>query len=256
MSGTIDCRIADGIATVVIDNRTKRNALTKPMWAALRDRLAGLSGHEDLRCVVLRGAAPGGFGAGADIDEFMRARDGFEKGRDYGRLHAAVLEAVRRCPHPVIAAIDGHCMGASLVLAAAADLRIAADDSAFRLPPVKLGAVLGDPEVRVLLEVLGRAALMEILLEAPLFDAARAREIGLISRAVPAGQWEEDVARTARRIAEGAPLTQRAHKRAIYRVLSGDAAGSDESYRVFDSADFREGYAAFRAKRRAIFKGR
>ncbi|WP_430474962.1 enoyl-CoA hydratase/isomerase family protein [Thalassospira lucentensis] len=255
----LNVTVADRIATVTICQPERKNALTKPMWGTLAQIAQELSNDVDLRCVVIRGGAGVGFGAGADIHEFVRERSGFEKARDYGMLHAEALQTIQNCNHPVIAAIDGPCMGASFVLASACDLRIAADNAKFAVPPMKLGATLGYPELEIMLDLLGEAALFEILLEGQVFDVTRARDIGFVARYVPVADFDEEVAKTAGRIAGGAPITQRMHKKMINRLRQGgaiDAREFDEGYRAFDSADFKEGYTAFLEKRKAVFSGK
>lgn len=248
-----------GIATIFIRQPERKNALTKPMWGELARIADDLSGDVSLRCVVIRGGDGAGFGAGADIHEFVRERDGFDKARDYGMLHAEALQALQACQHPVVAAIDGPCIGASFVLAAACDLRIAADNAKFAVPPMKLGATLGYPELQIMLDLLGSAVLFEILLEGQVLGAERAREIGFIARHVPLEMFETEIETTARRIASGAPIAQRQHKKMINRLREGGAINAkefDEGYRAFDSADFKEGYTAFLEKRKAVFQGK
>ncbi|WP_339861891.1 enoyl-CoA hydratase/isomerase family protein [Thalassospira alkalitolerans] len=251
--------IDGGIATITISQPDRKNALTKPMWGELARIADDLGRDNALRCVVIRGGGGVGFGAGADIHEFVRERDGFAKARDYGMLHAEALQAIEVCQHPVIAAIDGPCIGASFVLAAACDLRIAADNAKFAVPPMKLGATLGYPELQIMLDLLGEAALFEILLEGQVFGPERAREIGFIARHVPLDAFEAEIKTTANRIAGGAPITQRLHKKLINRLKEGGSIGAkefDEGYRAFDSADFKEGYTAFLEKRKAVFQGK
>jgi len=255
----LNVTIDDRVATITICQPERKNALTKPMWGALATIVHELSDDLDLRCVVIRGGEGAGFGAGADIHEFVRERSGFEKARDYGMLHAEALQTIQNCTHPVIAAIDGPCMGASFVLAAACDMRIAADNAKFAVPPMKLGATLGYPELEIMLDLLGEAALFEILLEGQVFDVVRAREIGFIARHVALEVFDEEVARTSKRIAGGAPLTQRAHKSMLNRLRQGgsiDMHEFDEGYRAFESADFKEGYTAFLEKRKPVFTGK
>lgn len=255
----LNVAIDDRIATITICQPDRKNALTKPMWGELANIAQKLSDDLELRCVVIRGGEGVGFGAGADIHEFVRERAGFEKARDYGLLHAEALQTIQNCTHPVIAAIDGPCMGASFVLASACDLRIAADNAKFAVPPMKLGATLGYPELEIMLDLLGEAALFEILLEGQVFDTERAREIGFVARHVPIMDFDDEITKTASRIAGGAPLTQRLHKKMINRLRQGgaiDAREFDEGYRAFESADFKEGYTAFLEKRKAVFTGK
>lgn len=255
----LNVTINDRVATISICQPERKNALTKPMWGELARIAQELSDDLELRCVIIRGGEGAGFGAGADIHEFVRERAGFEKARDYGMLHAEAIQTIQNCTHPVIAAIDGPCMGASFVLAASCDLRIAADNARFAVPPMKLGATLGYPELEIMLDLLGEAALFEILLEGQVFDAMRAREIGFVARHVPLEGFEAEITKIGARIAGGAPITQRLHKKMINRLRQGgaiDAREFDEGYRAFDSDDFKEGYTAFLEKRKAVFSGK
>lgn len=251
--------IDGAVATLRIHQPDKKNALTKPMWGALARLIGDCAQRDDLRVIVVRGGADAGFGAGADIHEFVRERRGLAKAREYGMIHAEALQTIQACPHPVVAAIDGVCIGASLVLAAACDLRIAADNAKFMIPPMKLGATLGYPELQILLDLVGRPALQEILIEGQLFGPERALQLGLISRFVPMDDFENEIAQTAGRIAQSAPITQRLHKKMINRLLEGGTISArefDEGYYAFDSDDFQEGYNAFLEKRQPQFSGK
>ena len=117
------------IATVTLNNPTKRNALNKAMWASLRDAMNELSADDSLRCVVVRGAGEEAFAAGADISEFETERDTPEKTRAYDDMLSEALEALYKCQHPTIAMIRGACMGGGLQIAIQCDLRISGEST-------------------------------------------------------------------------------------------------------------------------------
>lgn len=155
--------------------------------------------------------------------------------------------------------IHGICVGGGLEIAACCDLRVCGVSSRFGVPINRLGLVMAHAEVGALLALVGRATTLEILLEGRVFDAAEAREKGLVTRVVDDAQVQREAYATARRIADGAPLVARWHKRFVQR-LAGPAPLTDdeidEGFACFASDDFQIGYSAFLAKRKPGFTGR
>lgn len=251
--------LGDGIVRVVIDQQQRRNALNNAMWHQLTELMVALDADEDLRCVVLTGAGEEAFGAGADISEFEENRSSAEKARRFaGRTHAA-LDALKRCRHPVVAAIRGLCVGGGLELALCADLRIAADDARFGIPVKRLGLVVAYEEMTGLIEAVGKSNALRILLEGDIFGAEEALRLGLVNHLVPAAEHEAFVLERARLIAEGAPLVARWHKKFANRLMDPrplEPAERAESFACFDSEDFRIGYRAFLDKRTPKFVGK
>jgi len=247
------------IATVALNNPDRLNALNKAMWAGLGAAMRRLSADDALRCVVVRGAGDKAFAAGADIAEFATERADAKQAKSYGKLIHETMQAVARCRHPTVAMIRGACVGGGLEIAAMCDLRVAGASSRFGIPVNRLGLTMGYGELIGLLALVGRAVALEILLEGRVFDADEACRKGLVNRVVPDDKVEEEAYATARRIAEGAPLVNQWHKRFIERlaVTAELAPGDwDEAFECFDTDDFREGVAAFLAKRKPNFKGR
>jgi enoyl-CoA hydratase len=259
MSG--DCLVTrDGaIATVALSNPDRLNALDKSMWSALGEAMRSLSADDALRCIVLRGAGEKAFAAGADIAEFANERADARQAKPYGELIHESMQAVARCRHPTVALIRGACVGGGLEIAAMCDLRIAGESSRFGIPVNKLGLTMAYGELTGLLALVGKAVALEILLEGRVFDAAEAYRKGLVNRVVPDDRVEDEAYATARRIAEGAPLVNRWHKQFIERLAVRahvDAKEWDEGFACFDTGDYKEGVAAFLAKRKPDFKGR
>ena len=260
MAGTIHFVADAGIATVTLESPGKLNAVSVAMWQELRRVFEALSGDEGVRCIVVRGAG-GNFAAGADLDEFGDVHHDLDSGRRF-HLETVVpsLAAIRDVRPPVLAAIEGVCAGGGLQIALACDIRIAADNARFGVPVGRLGFPVVLPELRLLLERLGQAVTAELLLSGRLLDAREAQERGVVSRAVPAAEFEHRVAETVHLVTAGSPLAARRNKAQIRllveRGMDYTARELDASFEFLDSADYREGIAAFIAKRHPNFTGK
>jgi len=256
---TILVQREDAIATVVLNRPEKLNALTLDMWLRLGDAMRDLEADDSVRCIVLRGAGDRAFAAGADIAEFANTRANARQAKEYGQRIAGTMHAIVRSRHPTVALIHGACVGGGLEIASQCDLRVAGASSRFGVPIKNLGLVVAYDELAGLMSVAGRAVALEILLEGRVFGAEEAFAKGLVNRVVPDDKVEEEAYATARRIAEGAPLVARWHKKFARRLADPRPLSEeeyDESYACFDTEDFREGSAAFVAKRKPVFKGR
>lgn len=246
------------IATVTLNRPDRLNALDRGMWQRLSAIMAAVGGDDTVRCVILRGAGPA-FGAGADVAEFATERDTPAKAAAYAEIMGGALGALRDCRVPTVAQIRGACAGAGLEIAIHCDLRIAADSSKFGAPVQRLGITMPYPEIAALVELVGYATALEILLEGRLFGAREAYEKGLLSRVVPEASLDEEVTATARRIADGAPLVHRWHKKFVRRLLDPkplSTAEVAESYAACGTEDYRTGISAFLAKQKPRFRGR
>ncbi len=246
------------VATVTLNRPDKLNAMTKPMWAQLGEVMEGLSGDDAQRCVVLRGAGGRAFSPGNDIGEFETARANAEQARAYGRILHRTLGAITTCRHPTVALIEGICVGGGLEIAACCDLRICGASSRFGVPIKRLGLVMAYEELEALVQLVGRANAAEILFEGEVFGAERALAMGLVNRVVADDAVETEAYATAIRIADGAPLVARWHKRFMQRLKDPaplTEAERDEGYHCFDTEDFRRGYQAFLKKTAPAFKG-
>jgi enoyl-CoA hydratase/carnithine racemase len=247
------------IATVVLNRPDKLNALIKPMWQGLGDAIRTLSNDDDVRCIILRGAGEKAFSPGNDIAEFATARANKEQGAEYGSVMHATAAALAACRHPLVAQIHGICVGGGLEIAALCDLRICGTSSRFGAPINKLGLVMAYAEMAPLIRLVGIGVALEILLEGRVFDAAEAKEKGLVTRVVPDADVAAEAQATARRIADGAPLTARWHKKFARRLADPRPLTDDElaeCFECFGTEDFRTGFAAFLAKQKPEFRGR
>lgn len=259
MSDTILVQRDGAIATVVLNRPDKLNALTRAMWARLGQVFDQLHPDDDLRCVVIRGAGTRAFAPGNDIAEFPAERSSVEQARAYGDDMRRAIESIGRCRHPIVAQIHGICVGGGLEIAGLADIRICGESSRFGVPINKLGLVMSYAEIGALIALVGEATALEILLEGRVFDAREAKDKGLVTRVVADDQVEAEAVAAARRIADGAPLVARWHKKFARRLRDPAPLGEaehDEGFACFGTEDFRIGYRAFLAKQQPEFKGR
>jgi len=247
------------IATVTLNKAERMNALDRAMWTQLGAVMRELDADESLRCVVLRGAGDRAFAAGADIAEFANERANAAQAKRYGEDVAVSLRSLAECRHPTVALIHGACVGGGLLVAAQCDLRICNESARFGVPVKNLGLTEAYAELQGMMRVIGPAASLEILLEGRIWGAREAYEKGLVCRVVPDAGVVEEVYATARRIADGAPLVARWHKKFVRRLADPrplTVAEHDESFACFDTEDFRIGYRAFLDKKKPEFKGR
>lgn len=246
------------IATVTLNRPDRLNALDAATWALVAETMARLSADESLRCVVIRGAG-GNFAAGADIQSFERERADTQQALAYAAHMKAALAAVAEGTHPTVALIEGVCVGGGLELASVCDIRVCGQSSRFGVPIKKLGLTMSYAELVPFVDLVGPAAAKEILLEGEVFGADRAKDFGLVNRVVPDAEVESQAYASAKRIAEGAPLVARWHRKFIRRVLDGrplTPAEIDEGYAATDTEDYRIGVRAFLDKKPAKFVGR
>ena len=247
------------IVTVVLNRPTKLNAIDKATWLALGDAFVALAADDAVRCIVLRGAGDKAFSPGADISEFETERADRDKARAYNATVERTIGAIEACRHPTLALIKGICVGGGLEAAAFCDMRICGRSSRFGVPIKRLGLVMAYAELRGMVGLVGRAKTLEVLLEGRIFGADEALAMGLVNRVVADDAVEDESYATARRIAEGAPLTARFHMLALRRLADATPLGDEEieaALACYDSEDFRIGYRAFLDKKTPEFKGR
>lgn len=259
MTATVRCQIDGAVARVTLDHAGRLNAISVAMWRELARTFAELAHEERVRCIVVRGAG-GNFAAGADIAEFDAVRFDEASGRHFHlEILGPAIEAIRTVPQPTIAAIEGYCVGGGLEIAVACDLRLAADDARLGAPVGKVGFPFALPELKPLLALVGPGVASELLLAGTLLTGVEAQAKGLVQRAVPRADLDAAVARTVEAIVAASPVAARQNKAQIRLLLDQGLtytqAQLDASFGFFASADYREGIAAFLAKRPPSFPG-
>jgi len=207
---------AAGIATLRIANPGKMNALTLAMWRELRAVFDSLRDEPaPPRVIVVRGADRE-FVAGADIQEFPQLRLEPESLAAYHEdIVGPALRAMLDCDVPLVAHIEGACIGGGLEIAACCDLRLCEPSSRFGVPIARLGVPMAPAEVEIVSHIMGQTLLRELLIESRLMGAAEAHERGVVTRVVDAGELEAEVARVALHIAGLSPEAMRLNKRVL-----------------------------------------
>ena len=252
-------RGADGIVTVTLNRPHKLNAFTKPMWGRMGEVYRELDADDDVRCIVIRGAGEKAFSPGNDISEFETERNSADQAMAYGKLMHGTIQALRNMRHPTVAMIHGVCVGGGLEVAGLCDIRICGESSRFGAPVSKLGLVMAYQEISCLRDLAGTQGALEILLEGRIMSAVEAMQIGIVSRIVANAEVEAEAMATAKRIAAGAPLVHRWHKKFLKRLADPTPLTNEElreGFDCYDTEDFQIGYNAFLGKETPKFKGK
>ena len=260
MSGEVGYRVARGVALLTLSQPAKFNAMTLAMWRAIPVLAARAAADASVRVVLVQGEGQRAFCAGADISQFGSARTGADAAIAYDRDVGLAYAALTECPKPVVAAIAGICFGGGLGLAMACDIRLARADARFRIPAARLGLGYAYANVAMLERRVGLAAASDILFSARVVDAAEALRMAIVGAVFSADDFDAGVTDYVAAIAENAPLSLIAAKRALIEVQKPDAlrdvAGANAAVAAcFDSADYAEGQRAFAAKRKPAFVG-
>ena len=247
------------VRVITVNRPDKLNALDAATLDALHEAFRAAADEPAVRVVVLTGAGPKAFVAGADIAQ-MNALSPVQ-GRDFSLRGQRMMRFVETLPKPVIAMVNGFALGGGLELAMCCHLRIAADTAKVGQPEINLGLVPGFGGSQRLLRLAGRAATLELCLTGAPVDAARALQLGIVNRVVPAAELEAQVMALAEQLAAAAPLALRGILDCVN--VGGDCALEEGlAYEaaqfglVFSTEDMREGTSAFLEKRKPTFTGR
>jgi len=248
-----------GVATLIFNNPEKRNALSLEMWEGIGDALEVFETDPDVRAIVLRGAGGKAFISGADISQFEERRSTEEKAAQYSAITDRAWLALARTRKPVIAAIEGFCIGGGLAVAMKADVRIATRDSVFGVPAARLGIAYPIEAIRDLVNLVGPSEAKWILFTGRQIDAEQALRIGLINKVVAKAELDEAIRELTQSLADNAPLSIQASKETIDQIARDNVDRKrlhELGVACIESDDFAEGRRAFMEKRRPQFKGK
>ncbi|MDJ0949350.1 MAG: enoyl-CoA hydratase-related protein [Alphaproteobacteria bacterium] len=241
------------IARLILNRPQKRNALTLAMWEAVPDLVAEAEAEAGVRILLVQGSDATAFAAGADIGEFESVF-ATEAGR--GRYSDAVYaaeQALGRCGKPVIAMIQGDCIGGGVELALACDLRFASTDSRFGITPSRLGLVYSLTSTKRLIELVGPSRAKDLLYSGRLFDAREALSLGIVDRVVAGEALQAETRAYAEEICSRSPNSVQAAKAIVQMILDGatDETPASRSLRVdgFAGPDAKEGIRAYLDRR-------
>lgn len=244
---------SEHVVHVIVNRPDRHNALSGEVMSGLARQAIELSNNPAIRVVVLSGAGTKAFVSGADIGELGTGIDGGRSTGNRPSMFAATM--------PVIAMIQGYCIGGGLALALEADLRIASDDATFGIPAGRLGIAYPNDAVERLVALIGAGEASRLLLTGERIGAERALALGLVNEVVPRADLESRVNSLADTIAANAPLSMRAAKASVLAAVRGGRAdelqAAEQLARLcWLSSDFAEGRAAFSEKRPPIWTGR
>jgi enoyl-CoA hydratase/carnithine racemase len=251
------------IAVISLSHPGKLNAMSRAMWRELRAVFEKVQSDSQWLCVVVQGEG-GTFCAGGDISEYPEFRFSEAALRDFHENDVwGALAAMLACDVPVVARIEGACMGAGLEIASCCDIRIAGESATFGAPIAKLGFPMAPREAQLVMRAAGESTARELLLEAAVLPALEMKARGFISRVAADGDVPAQAWATAQRVTALAPQAARLNKQALRTLalqplpsgVSGQGGGVQASvaYGYADSAEHREGIGAFLEKRKPVF---
>jgi enoyl-CoA hydratase/carnithine racemase len=256
MSGEVLLSLADAVASVTLSNPGKLNAMSRPMWHELRTAFEQIQRNPQVRCVVI-GGLDGHFCAGGDISEYAGFRFQPESLRDFHENDVwPALQAMLDCDVPLLARIEGNCMGAGMEIASCCDIRLASLSARFGAPIARLGFPMAPREAALVARETTLTVVRQMLLEAMVFSAADMKATGFLSRLSADAQLVVDAQTSSLRIAALAPQAARMNKQTLRSLLNASAAAGiedDLTYAYADSAEHREGIGAFLEKRKPLF---
>ena len=251
----------NAIARIIFNQPEKRNAVSLEMWEAVETALDQYATDDNVRILILSGAGGKAFVSGADISKFESERASADGVARYNATTARVYDKVADFPKPVIAQINGFCVGGGVALAVCCDLRICGESSQFAIPAARLGLGYGYAGISRLAALVGPSFTKEIFFTAGRFEAESARVMGLVNRVVPDDQVEQFCLDYAKTISENAPMTVNSVKfitnQTVVRESERDLRKCDALVAAcFASEDYIEGRRAFMEKRKPEFKNR
>ncbi|MCY4278729.1 MAG: enoyl-CoA hydratase-related protein [Gammaproteobacteria bacterium] len=216
-SGYIDIEIGNDIAEVRLNRPEKKNCVSFAMWLEIAQAFNDLGGNDEVRCIVLTGAG-GHFSSGADKSEFGEVRSTPEQVATYEQAVSGASEAILDCPKPVVAAIEGYCVGGGLGLAMACDFRVGKAGSEYFIPAAKLGVVYGERATHSLLALVGLVNAKRILFAGHRMDADEAKSMGLVDEVFSEDAYDDGLAEFLGKLTDGSPRTISGSKAILHSI--------------------------------------
>ncbi len=258
MFTTLLFAVEDNICTVTINRPDKLNALNKELLNDLNKALDEIEGNAEIRSVIITGAGPKAFVAGADISEFnglntAEAMTLAKKGQD-------TFARIENSSKPIVAAVNGFALGGGCELAMSCHFRVASENAKFGQPEVNLGLIPGYGGTQRLVQLIGKGKAMELLMSAGMIDANEAKQLGLVNYVTTADELLGQAKKILLVINSKAPLAVAGCIKTANAVFDGAVNGYDleitEFGKCFDTEDMKEGVSAFLEKRKAVFTGK
>lgn len=250
MAGQVLLDVEGGLAVVTLSHPPRLGAMSRAMWRELRAVFQRIQAG-DARCVLVRGQG-GAFCAGGDIAEYPQFRFDPQSLADFHEDDVwGGLQAMLDCDVPIVAQIEGPCMGAGMEIASCCDIRVAGESAKFGAPIARLGFPMAPREAQLVAREAGLATAREMLLEAAVLEAAQMLSRGFLHAVVPDTGVTREARRRCERIAAHAPNAARLNKRTLRTLLAGQPVQGAYDYAAH--AEHREGIAAFLAKRQPAF---
>lgn len=250
------------ICTITLNRPEKRNALSPLLLSQLAGTLKSLQEEGEVRCLIVRGAGDKAFSAGFDLSDLAKNQSPQQIETGKHPVQTGV-DAVSKFPFPVIAMINGHAFGAGCDLAAACDIRIAAENALFSMPPAKLGLLYHPQGILRFINIVGLANAKEMFFTGRAYGAFQAKEMGLVHTVVPSHQLNSFTYQMAQEISENAPLALSGLKTTFHKCLRHQKIDPEDAReikalqdQIFRSEDAKEGWRAVREKRHPVFRGR
>lgn len=253
-------KVAEGIATITINRTDKRNALSLDMWGEMARLVCEAAADRSVLTLILRGADQTAFASGVDIEEMVKIAASEDKAWQLMNAVRAAEQALADCPKPIIAMISGFCIGGGIELALGCDLRFAARNVRFAIPPAKLGVVYSLSSTHRLIRLVGLGRARDLLYSARPFDGEEAFRMGFLERLFDDDDLERETMEYARVLGRRSQYSIRAAKKLSDAAVEG---GSDEDAPIrlirggaFRCEDLAEGLKAFGEKRAPNFTWR
>jgi enoyl-CoA hydratase len=250
--------IEEGVLTITINRPDKLNALNEKTVNELGEAFSQAEKNAEVKAIILTGAGPKSFVAGADIAEFIGRS--VEQARVIAQRGHDIFKAIENCPKPVIAAVNGFALGGGCEISMACHLRIASENAKFGQPEVNLGIIAGYGGTQRLIQYIGKTKAMELHMTADMITAQEALALGLVNYVVPQDQLIAKCKELLAKIMSKPPLSIAGVINCVNAYyeegVNGFAKEVDEFSKCFSTEDFKEGTSAFIEKRKAVFKGK